>query len=336
RPSLRFKDRESEAMTRYLARRLLQGLVVLLLVSFIGFAIFQYMGDPVLTLAGRYATQAQQAKVRHELGLDRPFYVQYAVFLGNALHGDFGMSYVTRVPALPLVLERLPASIELSLSAELIAVLVGIGLGVLASLRPRAWLGRASGVASLLGVSLPTFLTGVLLILLFSVLLGWFPSFGRGDVVPIFGGAWQTGFLSLSGLRHLVLPAITLSMFQLALLFRLTRGGMLEVLRSDFVRTAWSKGLGGRAVLFKHALRNALIPVITIVGLQFGQLIGFSIVTESIFQWPGAGNLLLKSIYESDFPVVATYIILIAIIVVLLNVIVDVTYAFIDPRIRYG
>ncbi|MEJ2289276.1 MAG: ABC transporter permease [Deinococcales bacterium] len=323
-------------MTRYLARRLLQGLVVLLLVSFIGFAIFQYMGDPVLTLAGRYATQAQQAKVRHELGLDRPFYVQYAVFLGNALHGDFGMSYVTRVPALPLVLERLPASIELSLSAELIAVLVGIGLGVLASLRPRAWLGRASGVASLLGVSLPTFLTGVLLILLFSVLLGWFPSFGRGDVVPIFGGAWQTGFLSLSGLRHLVLPAITLSMFQLALLFRLTRGGMLEVLRSDFVRTAWSKGLGGRAVLFKHALRNALIPVITIVGLQFGQLIGFSIVTESIFQWPGAGNLLLKSIYESDFPVVATYIILIAIIVVLLNVIVDVTYAFIDPRIRYG
>lgn len=323
-------------MTSYLVRRLLQGLVVLLLVSFIGFAIFQYMGDPVLTLAGRYATQAQQAKVRHELGLDRPFYVQYAVFLRNALHGDFGMSYVTRVPALPLVLERLPASIELSLSAEAIAVLVGIGLGVLASLRPRAWLGRASGVASLLGVSLPTFLTGVLLILLFSVVLGWLPSFGRGDVVPIFGGAWQTGFLSLSGLRHLVLPAITLSMFQLALLFRLTRGGMLEILRSDFVRTAWSKGLGRRGVLFKHALRNALIPVVTIVGLQFGQLIGFSIVTESIFQWPGAGNLLLKSIYESDFPVVATYIILIAIIVVVLNMLVDVTYALIDPRIRYG
>jgi len=321
-------------MFAYVVNRFLQGLVVLAIVTFIGFIIFQYLGDPVLTLAGRYATQAQQAEVRQALGLDQPFYVQFVHFIGNALSGDLGMSYVARVPALGLVLERLPASIELAFAAQFISVLVGISIGVLAAAMPRAFASKAALTGSLVGVSLPTFLVGILLILVFAVWLGWLPPFGRGDTVTLAEG-WRTGFLTASGYSHILLPALTLGMFQMALLFRLTRGGMLEALRSDYVRTAWAKGLGRGKVLFKHALRNVLIPVVTMVGLQFGQLIGFSIVTESIFQWPGAGNLLLTSIYESDFPVVTAYILIVAVIVVFLNTVVDIAYALLNPRIRY-
>lgn len=321
-------------MAAYVVNRLLQGVIVLLIVTFIGFVIFQYLGDPVLTLAGRYATQEQQQLVREMLGLDEPIYVQFATFIGNALQGDLGMSYVTRVPALGLVLERLPASIELALTAELIAVVFGISLGVLVAAYPRAFGTKVALTASLFGVSLPTFLVGILLILVFAVWLGWLPPFGRGEVVELWDG-WRTSFLTLDGLKHILLPALTLGMFQLALLFRLTRSGMLEVLKADYIRTARAKGLGGRAVLFKHALRNVLIPVVTMIGLQFGQLVGFSIVTETIFQWPGAGNLLLKSIFESDFPVVTAYILLVALIVVLLNTLVDIAYGFLNPRIRY-
>ena len=321
-------------MFAYVVNRFLQGLVVLAIVTFIGFIIFQYLGDPVLTLAGRYATQAQQAEVREALGLDQPFYVQFVHFIGNALRGDLGMSYVARVPALGLVLGRLPASIELAFAAQFISVLVGISIGVQAAAMPRAFASKAALTGSLVGVSLPTFLVGILLILVFAVWLGWLPPFGRGDTVTLAEG-WRTGFLTASGYSHILLPALTLGMFQMALLFRLTRGGMLEALRSDYVRTAWAKGLGRGKVLFKHALRNVLIPVVTMVGLQFGQLIGFSIVTESIFQWPGAGNLLLTSIYESDFPVVTAYILIVAVIVVFLNPLVDIAYALLNPRSRY-
>ncbi len=323
-------------MSGYVARRLLQGLVVLGIVSFISFAIFQYLGDPVATMAGQYATQAERAELRRVLGLDRPFYVQYAHFIGNAVRGNLGLSYVARVPVLGLVLERLPASIELALAAELIAVGLGVALGALSAAHPRSPLSRITQTGSLVGISLPTFIVGIGLILVFVVWLGWLPPFGRGETVPIFGGWWRTGLLTASGLSHLVLPAFTLGMFQLAVLFRLTRGGVLEALQTDYVRTARAKGVDPRIVLFKHVLRNVFIPVVTIIGLQLGQLIGFSIVTESIFQWPGAGSLLLASIFESDFPVVAAYIMTVALVIVGLNLLVDVAYALLDPRIRYG
>jgi ABC-type dipeptide/oligopeptide/nickel transport system permease component len=322
-------------MATYILRRFGQGIVVLLIVSCISFLIFQFVGNPVITMAGRYATQAQRAEVRHLLGLDQPFYIQYGHYLWNVLHGNFGMSYVARVPVLGLILERLPASLELAFSAEVIAIVLGVGLGLLAAAYPRSWFNKIIMTGSLFGISLPTFVVGILLILVFAVTLGWLPPSGRGHVVHVIG-SWSTGFITLSGLKHLIMPAVTLGMFQLALLLRLTHSGTLEALQTDYIRTAWAKGLGPVKVLFKHTLRNVLIPVVTMIGLQFGQLIGFSIVTETIFQWPGAGNLLLQSIYKSDFPVVAAYLALVALFVVLLNLLVDISYGFLNPRIRYS
>mgnify|MGYP006277820183 CR=1 FL=1 len=321
-------------MTTYVTRRILQGIVVLFIVSFIAFFIFQYLGNPVLSLAGKYATQDQRQEVRKSLGLDKPFYVQYFNFIKNALRGKFGMSYVTKVPVLKLVLERLPASMELAFVAELIAVTLGVSLGTLVAAYPRSIFSKIAMTGSLFGVSLPTFVVGIILILIFSLNLNILPPSGRGDAVQIWG-YWRSGLITLDGIKHIILPAFTLGMFQMALLFRMTRGSMLEILGTDYIRTARAKGLQDRVVLFKHALRNALIPVITMIGLQFGKLIGFSIVTESIFQWPGAGKLLLTSMYESDFPVVATYVIMIALIIVILNTLVDISYALLNPKIRY-
>ena len=321
-------------MYKCIVRRLMQGVVVLLVGSCVCFGIVQFFGDPVLTLAGRYATQAQQEEVRSKMGLDRPFYIQYFVFLKNALHGDFGLSYVTQTPVLGLILERLPASLELAISAMLIALIFGIGLGVLVSLNPRYFINRLVMAGSLFGISLPTFLIGILLIMIFAVKLRFLPTFGRGEVIKIAGN-WRTGFFTIDGLRHLILPAFALSGYQLAVLLRLTRGGMLEVLREDYIRTAWAKGLPPRIIIFKHALRNALIPVVTMVGLQFGRLIAFSIVTESIFQWPGAGNLILTSIYETDHPVIVAYIMITSIFILCVNLVVDILYGFINPKIRY-
>lgn len=320
-------------MFTYIVRRLLQGIIVLLAVSLICFFIFRYMGDPVLTLAGRYATQEEQAMVREAFGLDRPFYVQYLSFLWNALHGNFGKSYVSRVPALGLILERLPATVELAIVAMCFAFITGLGMGVLVSLKPYALRNRVIMAGSLGGISIPTFLTGILLIMLFSVYLGILPSFGRGDTVMI--GPWRSGLLTWSGLQHIILPALTLAMYQLAVLLRLTRAGMREVLTEEYIKTAWSKGLSPAKVILKHALRNVMIPVVTVAGLQFGELIAFSIVTETIFQWPGMGNLLLTSIYESDQPVVVTYIMLAAFIIITINISVDILYALLNPKIRY-
>ncbi len=321
-------------MYKCIIRRLAQGVVIVLVVSFICFTIFQFFGDPVLTLAGRYATQKQQEEVRIKLGLDKPFYIQYSVFLRNALHGDFGLSYVTQTPVLGLILERLPASIELAIMAMIISLTLGITLGVLTSLNPNFLINRVIMAASLFGISLPTFLIGILFILIFAVLLGLLPPFGRGEVIKIVGN-WRTGLLTLDGLQHLILPAFTLGVYQLAVLLRLTRGGMLEVLREDYIRTAWAKGLPARVVVFKHALRNALIPIVTIAGLQLGELIAFSIVTESIFQWPGAGNLLLTAVYETDHPVIVAYVMITSIIILCVNLVVDILYRFINPKIRY-
>jgi len=321
-------------MYKCIVRRLMQGVVILLVVSFVCFAIFQFFGDPVVTLAGLYATQIQREEVRSQLSLDKPFYIQYFIFLKNALHGNFGLSYVNQTPVLGLILERLPASIELAISAMLIALILGIGLGVLASLNPRYFINRFIMAGSLFGISLPTFLIGTLLIMVFAVKLGFLPSFGRGEVIRIAKN-WRTGFFTLDGLRHLILPAFTLGNYQLAVLLRLTRGGMLEVLREDYIRTAWAKGLPANMVIFKHTLRNALIPVVTMAGLQFGALITLSIVTESIFQWPGTGNLILTAIYETDHPVIVAYIMITSLIILCVNLVVDILYGYINPKLRY-
>ncbi len=320
-------------MVTYIARRLLQGVVVLLAASMICFFIFRYMGDPVITMAGRYATFQEREEVRHALGLDKPMYVQYGRFLWNAVHGHFGVSYVTRVPALGLILERFPATFELASTAVCLAFVIGVGLGVLVALKPYAWRNRLIMAGSLGGISIPTFLMGILLIMVFAVYLRILPPFGRGETVQV--GFWRSGFLTLDGLKHLILPALTLAMYQLAVLLRLTRAGMREVMTEEYIKTAWAKGLPPLKVIFKHALRNALIPVITITGLQFGEVIAFSIVTETIFQWPGMGNLLLTSIYETDQPVVITYIMLAAMIIITLNMVVDILYGIINPKIRY-
>ena len=320
-------------MATYIIRRLLQGLVVLLAVSTVCFAMFRYTGDPVLMLAGKYATQAEREAVRSAYGLDRPVYEQYAKFIGGALKGDFGRSYISQVDALDMILERFPATFELALVAISISFICGISLGVVVAVWPRGIVSRMVMAGSLFGISIPTFLIGILLVMGFSVYLGWFPSFGRGDTVQV--GFWRTGLLSFSGWHHIILPALTLCGYQLAVLIRLTRAGMRETLSEEYIKTARAKGLSPVRVVLKHALRNVMIPVVTITGLSFGELIAFSIVTETIFQWPGMGNLLLTSIFETDQPVIVTYIMLAAGIILLINILVDLLYAFLNPRIRY-
>ena len=320
-------------MARYIFQRVLQGIVVLLAVSFICFLMFRYSGDPVLMLAGKYATQQEREKVRIIYGLDKPFYVQYAKFIGNALEGDFGKSYISQVDALDTILERFPATFELALTAILISLSAGVIFGVIVSIKPNGVVSKLIMAGSLGGISIPTFLMGILWVMLFAVYLEWLPPFGRGDTVSI--GAWRTGFFTLDGIKHLIMPALTLSGYQLAVILRLTRAGMREVLAEEYIKTAWAKGLSPFKVIVKHALRNVLIPVVTIAGLSFGELIAFSIVTESIFQWPGMGNLLLVSIFEADHPVIVTYIMMAAFIILFINILVDLLYAWLNPKIQY-
>jgi peptide/nickel transport system permease protein len=321
-------------MVTYIIRRLLQGVAVLICVSFICFVMFRYSGDPMGALAGVYATAKDREQIRIAYGLDKPFYIQYVHFVARATRGDFGNSYVTRVPVLGLIVERIPASVELAVISAIIALSLGTGLGVLVSLKPRLAINRLIMAGSLAGISIPTFLMGILLVMFFAVYLGILPPFGRGETVKI--GFWRTGLLTWSGISSLILPVVTLTVYQLAVLLRLTRAGMLEVLKEEYIKTAWSKGLSPRRVIFKHALKNVLIPVVTISGLMLGEILAFAVVTETIFQWPGMGNLLLKSIYESDQPVIVTYIILVSIIILSINILIDILYCFLNPRIRYG
>jgi ABC-type dipeptide/oligopeptide/nickel transport system permease component len=320
-------------MATYLVKRLLQGIVVLLAVSLVCFIIFRYTGDPVLMLAGKYATQQEREMVRVSYGLDRPMYVQYLSFIGGALKGNFGKSYISSVDALDMILERMPATLELALTAISISFILGVGLGVVVSVWPTGITARAIMAGSILGISIPTFLIGILLVMVFSVYMDLLPSFGRGETIQM--GFWRTGMLTIDGWKHIILPAFTLSGYQLAVLLRLTRAGMREVLSEEYIKTAWAKGLSPFKVIIKHALRNVLIPVVTIAGLSFGELIAFSIVTETIFQWPGMGNLLLTSIFETDQPVIVTYIMLAAVIILTINILVDLMYAFLNPKIRY-
>ena len=320
-------------MTTYLAKRLLQGVIVLILVSMVCFAMFRFTGDPVVMLAGKDATYEEREQIRVAYGLDRPVYAQYFSFLKGAMQGDFGRSYVSQIDALDTILERFPATFELAVTAMCISFVLGVGLGVIVSISPNGVISRMIMAGSLFGISIPTFLIGILLVMFFSVYLNILPSFGRGDTVQV--GFWRTGLLTLSGWQHILLPALTLSGYQLAVLIRLTRAGMRETLSEEYIKTAWAKGLSPAKVILKHALRNVMIPVVTIAGLSFGELIAFSIVTETIFQWPGMGNLLLTSIFETDQPIIVTYIMLAAFIILSINILVDLLYALLNPRIRY-
>jgi peptide/nickel transport system permease protein len=290
------------------------------------------VGDPVVSMVGQDATPEQRAQLRTDLGLDSPVPVQFARFVAQAVQGEFGLSLRQGRKVSSLILERLPATLELALAAAVLALVIGIPMGVFAALRRGRWSAQALMLLSLLGVSLPTFLIGILLILVFAVWLNWLPSFGRGEVVSL--GAWQTGLLTVDGWRHLLLPALTLSIFQLTLILRLVRAEMLEVLRTDYIRFARARGLSDRVVHFRHALKNTLVPVITITGLQLGSLIAFAIITETVFQWPGMGLLFIQAVQFADIPVMAAYLCLIALIFVLINMVVDLLYVTVDPRLR--
>jgi peptide/nickel transport system permease protein len=316
----------------FVLRRVLQSAFVLALVAFIAFGLFNFTGDPVTFMAGQEATAADKARLRADLGLDQPFYVQFGRFAGNALHGDFGLSLRQGRKVATLLKERLPATLELAVTAALLALVVGIPLGVYTALRRDGVLAHVLLAASLVGVSLPTFLIGILLILVFAVQLGWLPSFGRGDTVAI--GWWTTGLLSASGRKALVLPAITLSLFPLTLIMRLVRAEMVEVLRTDYIKFARARGLPERAIHFGHALRNTLVPVITITGLQLGAIIAFAIITETVFQWPGMGLLFIQAVNFSDVPVMAAYLCFIALVFVGINLVVDLLYYAVDPRLH--
>ena len=316
------------------ARRLGQSMLVLLAVSFISFMVFRHIGDPTISLLGEDASLADRQAVIAELGFDQPVAVQYLRYMGNVLQGEFGVSYRLKRPVVQVIAERLPATLELALIAALLAVTGGVILGVYTAIRRDTWLSRALMTLSLVGVSLPTFLIGIGLIYLFAVELQWLASFGRGDTVQL--GGWTTGFLTASGWASLVLPVCTLAMFKLTLIMRLVRAEMLEALRTDYVRFARARGLPEKRIHYGHALRNTLIPVVTITGLQIGSLIAFAIVTETVFQWPGVGLLFINSIQGVDVPVIAAYLMLIAALYVVINFLVDGAYLLVDPRLRRG
>ena len=319
-------------MLVFILRRIAAGALVMLAVSFVSFTLFQYVGDPVTSMLGQDATEQQRRQLRADLGLDQPAAVQFARFVGRAVQGEFGLSLSQGRRVSSLIIERLPATLELAAGAAAVSLLLGIPLGVYAALRRGRPGSQAMMLLSLVGVSMPTFLLGILLILVFSVVLKVLPSFGRGEVVHF--GAWSSGLFTLDGWKHIVLPAFTLAAFQVALLIRLVRAEMLEVLRTDYIKFARARGLSDRVVHFGHALRNTLVPVITIAGLQLGGLIAFAIITESVFQWPGLGLLFIQAIGMADVPVMAAYLCLVALIFVTINLGVDLLYVAVDPRLR--
>ena len=319
-------------MLAFVLRRVVQSALVMLVVAFIAFGLFNFTGDPVQFMVGQDTTMEERARLRSELGLDKPFYVQFARYVGNAVQGEFGLSLRQARKVSVLLKERLPATMELATAAALLALLVGIPLGVYTALRRNSVASHVLLAASLIGVSLPTFMIGILLILVFAVQLGWLPSFGRGETVAL--GWWTTGLLITSGLKALILPTITLSLIQMTLIMRLVRSEMLEVLRTDYIKFARARGLTDRSIHFGHALKNTLVPVITIVGLQLGAIIAFAIVTETVFQWPGMGLLFIQAVYFADIPVMAAYLCLIALVFVVINLVVDLLYYAVDPRLR--
>ncbi len=321
-------------MFAFILKRLAQSVLVMAVVSAISFSLFNFVGDPVNNMVGQDATREQRVQIRIDLGLDDPILTQYARFMGNALQGDFGLSYRIKRPVDQLIFERLPATIELVFVSAIIALVVGISLGVYTGIRRNSWISRTVLSTSLVGVSLPTFIIGIALIYLFAVILRWLPSSGRGGVVEL--GWWKTSFLTVDGWRAIILPAITLSLFQLTLILRLVRAEMMEVMRTDYIKFARARGLAERSINFVHALRNTLVPVITIIGLNIGGLIAFSVITETVFQWPGTGLMFIQAVDFVDVPIMAAYLVFVALLFVIINLIVDILYFVVDPRIRLG
>ncbi|WP_289185254.1 ABC transporter permease [uncultured Parasutterella sp.] len=318
-------------MLTFVLKRLLQAVIVMLVVTLIAFLLFQFIGDPVTQMLGQEATEADRIALRQSLGLDEPLWKQYGTFVVNALHGEFGTSLRQGAPVAQLLAEKMPATLELAFFSAFVATLIGIPLGVFVALHKDSMIAKWLMGLSLLGISLPTFFIGILLILVFSVWLGW-PSYGRGEIVAF--GKWTTGLLTADGLKHIILPAATLAIFQIALVMRLVRSEMLETLRSDFIRFAHARGIPKSKIFYKHALKNTLLPVITITGLQLGGIIAFSIVTETVFQWPGMGLLFIQAVQFADIPVMAAYLCLISLIFVVINLIVDLLYFLVDPRLK--
>jgi len=302
------------------------------LAALVAFLLFNYVGDPVSNMLGQEASFEDREGLRERLGLNDPFIVQFGRFVGGAVQGEFGISYRLQRPVADLLAERLPATIELVFASAIFAVVLGVSLGIFTAIRRESWISRASLAVSLVGVSLPTFVIGIGLIYLFAVTLGWLPSFGRGEVVQL--GWWSTGLVTVSGLKALILPAVTLGLFQMTFILRLVRAEMLEVLSADFIRTARAMGLTERTINTKYALKNAGLPVITIIGLKLGELIAFSIITETVFQWPGMGLLFIQAVSFADIPIMAAYLFMAALVFVIINLIVDLLYVALDPRLR--
>jgi peptide/nickel transport system permease protein len=319
-------------MLVFIIRRLAQSVLVMLLVALIAFVLFNFIGDPISNMLSSDASPAEREHMRQSLGLNDAFYVQFVRFVGNVLRGDLGISYRLGHPVSHLLVERLPATLELVFCAGVLALVIGLPLGVYTGLHRSSWMSQLFLAGSLVGVSLPTFLIGILLIFVFSVTLGWLPAFGRGDTVSY--GWWSTGLLTGSGLKGLILPSVTLTLWQLALILRLVRAEMLEVLRTDYIKFARARGLSKRAINFGHALKNTLVPVITITGVQLGSLLAFAIITETVFQWPGMGLLFIEAVRFADVPVLAAYLVLISLFFVLINLVVDALYFVVDPRLR--
>lgn len=319
-------------MLAALASRLAQALLVMLAVTAIAFVMFRYVGDPVAMMSREDASPAEKAELRKTLGLDRPVLLQYGEFVGRVATGNLGVSFRNQRPVADLLGERLPATLELVIVATILSLSIGVPIGVLCALNPEGKAARLVQTVSLIGISMPTFVTGIALILVFAVILRWLPSFGRGDVVRV--GGWTTGFLTKSGWASLVLPSITLALYQLTLIMRLVRAEMIDVLSSDYIRFARARGLPARYINFHLALRNALMPVVTVTGLQIGSLIAFAIVTETVFQWPGMGLLFIQAVSFADVPVMAAYLLFVGFLFVVINMAVDLIYTIIDPRLR--
>ena len=320
-------------MFQYFLKRLLQSILVMLIVGFVSFSLFNFVGDPVNNMVGQEASEETREEIRKKLGLNDPVYTQFFKFVVNASNGEFGLSYELRRPVSLLISERLPATLELVLVSALIAIFFGVFFGVYTAINRESFVSNLILVTSLFGVSLPTFVIGILFIYLFSVILGILPSFGRGEVVNF--GFWSTGFFTLSGIKALILPSITLSLFQMTYIIRLVRAEMMEILETDYIKFARARGINKKVINNKHALKNGLIPVITITGINVGTLIAFSIVTETVFQWPGMGLLFINAVQFVDIPIMSAYLIMVAFLFVMINFIVDIAYYFIDPRIRF-
>jgi peptide/nickel transport system permease protein len=319
-------------MLQFLLKRTLQAILVMFIISIFCFSIQDSLGDPTRELAAMSMSNAERENLRESLGLNDPLYVQYGRFVGRAIQGDLGTSYFFKEPTMTVILKKLPATLELAFAASIIIIVLSIPLGVFTAIRPRHWFSRLTMAISVIGISIPVFLTALAMIFIFSVTLGWMPSFGRGEIVPIWG-YWSSNFFSLDGLAHLIMPAIALSSIMLPLFIRLVRAEMLEVLSSEYVKFARAKGLGSIPVYLKHALKNTMLPVITVGGVQIGIMVAYTILTESVFQWPGMGFMFLEAVNRSDIPLITAYIMFVGFIFVVVNTLVDLLYGMINPMV---